>query len=65
MGLAGLPDLIHRLLIVAWWLAGDGTPAPLRAYAIAVPSQEPTLPPMVALLSYHSHCDMHGAISWC
>jgi len=62
MGLAALPDLLHLLPIVAWWLAGDGTFATVRAYAIAVPGSEPGLPPVVKLLSQHLHCIAHSAI---
>lgn len=47
-GRAARPDSIAP--IAAWWLAGDGTLATLRAYALAVPSHEPDLPPMIALL---------------
>ena len=60
MGLAALPDIPHLLPIVAWWLFGDGTLAVVRAYAVAVPGQEPALPPMVLLLSQHLHCIMHS-----
>ena len=35
--------------------------AALRAYAVAVPGQEPGLPPLVGLLSHHLHCVMHSA----
>jgi hypothetical protein len=62
MVLAALPDLFHLLPIVAWWLAGDGTFATVRAYAIAVPASEPGLPPAVNLLSHHLHCIAHSAI---
>jgi LexA-binding, inner membrane-associated putative hydrolase len=61
VGLAALPDLLHLLPIVAWWLFGGGSFAVLLAYANAVPGQEPWLPPLVALLSHHLHCIMHSA----
>ncbi len=60
--LAALPDVFHLLPIVAWWLFGDGSMAILRAYAIAVPGQEPVMPPIVTLLSRHLHCIPHSAI---
>jgi hypothetical protein len=62
VGLAALPDLIHLLPLAAWWAFGDGTLEVLWAYAIAVPSHEPTLPPTVALLSHHLHCIWHSAL---
>lgn len=60
--LAALPDVLHMLPIVAWWLWGDGTLATIRAYAIAVPGQEPVVPAMVEVLSHHLHCIMHSAL---
>lgn len=62
MGLAALPDLLHLLPIAAWWAFGGGTMAALRDYAIAMPGQEPALPPLVQLLSHHLHCIMHSAV---
>ena len=62
VGLAALPDLMHLLPLAAWWVFGDGSADVLRAYAIAVPNQEPELPPPVALLSHHLHCIMHSAL---
>jgi hypothetical protein len=62
VGLAALPDVMHLVPIIAWWLLGDGTFATIKAYAIAVPGAEPTLPPLVNLLSHHLHCVMHSAI---
>ena len=59
--LAALPDVIHLLPIASWWLFGDGSFAALRGYAVALPGQEPVLPPLVALLSHHLHCVMHSA----
>jgi len=60
--LAALPDVVHLLPIVAWWVFGDGSATVLRAYAIAVPGQEPGLPPVVKLLSHHAHCILHSAL---
>jgi LexA-binding, inner membrane-associated putative hydrolase len=59
--LAALPDVIHLLPITAWWLFANGSFADVRAYAVAVPGQEPALPPLVGLLSHHLHCVMHSA----
>jgi len=60
--LAALPDVLHLLPIIGWWLVGDGSLATVRAYAIALPNQEPGLPPLVQLWSHHLHCVMHSAI---
>ena len=60
--LAALPDVPHILPIVGWWLGGDGTWATLRAYAIAVPGQEPAVPALVELWSHNLHCVMHSAV---
>lgn len=62
VGLAALPDVLHLLPIAWWWMFGDGTFRVLQAYAVAMPGQEPALPPMVHLLSHHLHCVMHSAI---
>ena len=60
--LAVLPDVLHMLPIIAWWLGGDGTWVTLRAYAVAVPGQEPLVPALVDLWSHHLHCVMHSAV---
>ena len=60
--LAALPDVVQLLPIVGWWILGDGSVAALRAYATALPGQEPALPVLVAQLSHHLHCIMHSAI---
>ena len=60
--MAALPDVLHLLPIAFWWVFGDGTISVLSAYAVAVPGQEPALPPMVQLWSHHLHCVMHSAI---
>ena len=62
VGLATLPDLFHLLPIAGWWVFGDGSLAALRAYAIAVPGQEPALPPLVEMWSHHLHCVAHSAV---
>jgi hypothetical protein len=59
--LAALPDVIQLLPIAVWWLFADGSFDALRSYAVAVPGQEPVLPPLVGLLSHHLHCVMHSA----
>ena len=62
LGLAALPDVLQLLPLAIWWSFGDGTFSILSAYAIALPGQEPALPPMVLLWSHHLHCVMHSAI---
>lgn len=62
VGLAVVPDLLHLLPIVSWWLLGDGTFAVVQAYAVALPGQEPVLPPLVNLWSHHLHCITHSAV---
>ncbi len=62
LALAALPDVVQLLPIIGWWLFGDGSWAVLRAFAAALPGQEPALPPLVNLLSHHLHCIMHSAI---
>ena len=62
VALAALPDVLHLLPIVGWWLWGDGSWATLRAYAMAVPGQEPLVPALVELWSHHLHCIMHSAV---
>lgn len=62
MTLAALPDLLHLLPIVGWWLFGDGTASTVLAYAIPLPGQLPALPAGVALWSHHLHCAMHSAV---
>jgi hypothetical protein len=44
--MAAVPDLLHLLPIAGWWLFADGSFAALRGYAVAVPGQEPGLPPL-------------------
>ncbi len=60
--LAGLPDVFHLLPIAGWWVFGDGSVQALWAYAVAVPGQEPALPPLVERWSHHLHCVAHSAI---
>ena len=62
VGLTVVPDLLHLLPIVGWWVVGDGSFATVQAYAVAVPGQEPVLPPLVNLWSHHLHCMMHSAV---
>ncbi len=61
VALAVLPDVLHLLPIAGWWLLGDGSFAAVRGYAVAVPGQEPWLPPVVQSWSHHLHCVMHSA----
>lgn len=60
--LAALPDVVHMLPMLAWSLLGDGNLPKLWAYAVALPSQEPAMPPIVALWAHHLHCTFHSAI---
>jgi len=52
---------IALLPIAAWWLFADGTFGALRGYAIAVPGQEPGLPPSIQFWSQHLHFVMHSS----
>jgi LexA-binding, inner membrane-associated putative hydrolase len=61
LALAALPDVLHLWPVAAWWVFADGIFATLGAYAVAVPGQEPGLPPLVQLWSHHLHCVMHSA----
>lgn len=61
LALSALPDVIHLVPLAGWWIFADGSLSILRAYAVAVPGQEPVLPPLVELLSHHLHCVMHSA----
>ena len=62
LGLAALPDVLHLLPIMAWWVFGNGGLDVVLSYAVAVPGQEAGLPAMVKLLSHHLHCIMHSAV---
>lgn len=59
--LAALPDLLHLLPIVGWWLLAGGSWAVLQGYVVAVPGQEPALPAQVQFWSHTLHCVMHSA----
>ena len=60
--LAALPDVLQMLPVLAWWWFGAGTFAAVHAFAIAVPGQEPILPPAVLFVSHHLHCMAHSAV---
>lgn len=62
VALAIAPDLGHMLPILGWSISGEGSVAQLWAYAVALPNQEPALPPMIGLWSHHLHCALHSAI---
>jgi hypothetical protein len=62
VALAAMPDLGHMLPMLGWAMWGDGSVAKLWAYAVALPGQEPAVPPMVEMLSHHLHCTLHSAI---
>ena len=63
MAMAALPDLIHLLPLMLWWVFGSGTAADLYTYAIASPGQEPPMPHWVQHFAHHLHCIMHSAIT--
>lgn len=60
--LAVVPDLAHMMPVLAWTLFDNGSFAALVDYAMAMPGNEPSLPPWVALWSHHFHCVMHSAL---
>jgi len=60
--LAALPDVFQMLPLLVWWTLGGGTFAAVRAFAIALPGQEPILPTAVLFASHHLHCMAHSAI---
>jgi len=62
MLLAALPDVSHPLPIIGWTLLGDGSFPTVPAYAVAVPRQEPWIPPLIELWSQHAHCVLHSAV---
>ena len=62
VALAAMPDLFHLLPIIGWWLFGNGSLTALHAYAIALPTNEPALPPVAAMWSHQLHCVAHSAV---
>ncbi|MCW5636682.1 MAG: hypothetical protein KIT17_25360 [Rubrivivax sp.] len=62
MALAALPDLFQMLPVLAWWWLGSGSFEAVRAFAIALPGQEPLLPPLVKAWSHELHCAAHSAV---
>ncbi|MBI5898476.1 MAG: hypothetical protein HZB40_04565 [Rhodocyclales bacterium] len=60
--MALLPDLVHMLPVLAWVLGGDGAVAELWRYAIALPGQEPGMPPWVGAAAHHLHCILHSGV---
>ena len=62
ISLAALPDVLQMLPVIGWWWLGSGTFAAVRAFAIAVPGQEPGLPSAVLFVSHHLHCMAHSAV---
>lgn len=59
---AVLPDIMQMLPVLVWGLFGGGTFDAIRAYATALPGQEPVLPATVILFSHHLHCVAHSAV---
>ena len=62
IALAALPDVLQMLPVLLWWFLGSGTFDAVKAFAIAVPGQEPSMPAMVILVSHHTHCAAHSAL---
>jgi len=62
VGLAVLPDIPHLLPIVSWSVFGAGNITAVQGYAIAVPGQEPMVPPLIDALSHNLHCIPHSAV---
>ncbi|MCW5631973.1 MAG: hypothetical protein KIT17_01420 [Rubrivivax sp.] len=62
MALAALPDLFQMLPVLAWWWFGSGSFEAVRAFAIAMPGQEPVLPALVKTWSHELHCAAHSAV---
>lgn len=62
VGLAALPDVLQMLPVLAWWAFGGGSFAAVQEFAIAMPGQEPVMPPLVTFMSYQLHCIAHSAI---
>jgi hypothetical protein len=62
VALAVAPDVPHLLPIAGWSLFASGTAATVMGYAIAVPGEEPAVPPWIESLSQHLHCIPHSLI---
>lgn len=62
VAMAVLPDLAQLLPLVGLAVFQGGGTQVLMAYATALPGLEPSLPPMVALVSHHLHCILHSAV---
>jgi hypothetical protein len=62
VALAVAPDAPHVLPSVGWSLFGSGSAAAVKDYAMALPGQEPAMPPLVELFSHTLHCITHSAI---
>ena len=60
--LAILPDVFHLIPVLIWWAFGQGTFASVWAYAVPVAGQQPELPPLIGLLTFHLHCFLHSAL---
>jgi len=60
--LAGLPDGLQHVPVLAWILAGDGAWTTLLALATSLPGREPPLADIVRLASHHLHCMTHSAV---
>ena len=62
VALAVAPDVLQWLPLLGWAAVGGGHLTDLTTFGLALPGQEPGLPPLVALLTHHLHCIMHSAV---
>lgn len=62
LALAGLPDVLQFVPVLAWVLFGDGAWSALGALATSMPGHEPPMPDAVGLASHHLHCMGHSAV---
>ena len=62
MTAAALPDIVQMLPVLAWWLFAGGNFDAVRAFAIALPGQEPAMPAWTTDLSHRLHCVAHSAV---
>lgn len=62
VALAMAPDLAQLLPLIVVAMFSSGGWTTLAAYSSALPGMEPTMPPLVALLTHHLHCILHSAV---
>ena len=56
------PDAAQLMPVLAWSLSQPDTVAIAYAFITALPGKEPSLPPLVILVSHHLHCVTHSAV---